>query len=107
MTEITIKGYTRKGKNGTMVSVKSYTRRVGKKGVRSPKRTKKSVNPGDELAEKVKQAVLESKPNVKPKYDLAKMTVAEAAAWDKAARKYKNLSIARIQQIEKRKNRWN
>ena len=37
MAEVSIRGYTRRGKNGTTVQVRGYTRRVGIKGVRSVK----------------------------------------------------------------------
>ena len=37
MAEVNIRGYTRRGKNGTTVQVRGYTRRVGIKGVRSVK----------------------------------------------------------------------
>ena len=37
MTEVNIRGYTRRGKNGTTVQVRGYTRRVGIKGVHSVK----------------------------------------------------------------------
>lgn len=39
MTEITIKGYSRRSRKGNLVKVNSYKRRVGKKGVISPKKT--------------------------------------------------------------------
>lgn len=47
MREITIKSYTRKGKNGKTYQVKGYTRRVGRKGMTSPKQ-----EPGEEFAQK-------------------------------------------------------
>ena len=41
MAEVTIKEHTRRGKGGKTVHVRGYTRRVGHKGVRSPKRERK------------------------------------------------------------------
>lgn len=40
MKEVTIKAHTRKSKKGKTVSVHSYSRRVGRKGTISPKRSK-------------------------------------------------------------------
>lgn len=74
MKEVTIKAYTRRSKSGKSVSVKGYTRRVGRKGVRSPKKT--SVEEGAEVI-KLKEA--------KKKYTGPYMTKEEIAAWDKAA----------------------
>lgn len=47
--EITIKEHRRKNKKGEWITVKGYTRRVGKKGVHSPK--KSSSKPGDEFVQ--------------------------------------------------------
>lgn len=52
MAEVTIKAHTRRGKGGKVVQVHSYSRRVGRKGVHSPKR-KKSEQPGEELEQKM------------------------------------------------------
>ena len=49
MAEVTIKAHTRRGKGGKTVQVRSYSRRVGKKGVHSPKREKRTEQPGEEL----------------------------------------------------------
>ena len=54
MAEVTIKAHTRRGKNGVTIQVKSYTRRVGRKGVHSPK---KSSKPGEEFEQKVQEKV--------------------------------------------------
>ena len=40
--EVTIKAHTRRGKGGKTIQVHSYSRRVGRKGVHSPKKEKKS-----------------------------------------------------------------
>lgn len=47
--EVTIREHRRKNKKGEWITVKGYTRRVGKKGVRSPK--KSSSKPGDEFVQ--------------------------------------------------------
>lgn len=75
MNEISIKSYTRRSKNGKTVTVKGYTRRVGKKGIRSPKKSKE-VNPGDELLQKL------SNPYLGPT-----MSIEEMKVWDDKARK--------------------
>lgn len=49
MAEVTIKAHTRRGKGGKTVQVRSYSRRVGRKGVHSPKREKRTEQPGEEL----------------------------------------------------------
>lgn len=54
MAEVTIRSHTRRGKGGKTVQVHSYSRRVGRKGVHSPKRDK-SEQPGEELEKKVKE----------------------------------------------------
>lgn len=48
---INIKAYTRRSKKGSTIKVKSYTRRIGRKGVRSPKRSEDHL--GKELEEVV------------------------------------------------------
>ena len=54
MAEVTIKSHTRKSKSGKSITVKSYTRRVGRKGHISPKETKsEGAAPGEELKAKV------------------------------------------------------
>ena len=53
MTEITIKAHSRRGKGGKTIQVRGYTRRVGHKGIRSPKRTKEK--PGEEFEKKVEE----------------------------------------------------
>lgn len=52
MAEVTIKAHTRRGKGGKTVQVRSYNRRVGRKGVHSPKR-EKSEQPGEELEKRM------------------------------------------------------
>ena len=53
MAEVAIKEHTRRGKGGKTVHVRGYTRRVGHKGVHSPKRERKK-DKGKEFEEKVK-----------------------------------------------------
>lgn len=50
MNEVAIKAHTRRSKSGKQIQVKGYTRRIGRKGVHSPKREK---NSGEELVAKV------------------------------------------------------
>ena len=55
MAEVEIKAHTRRTKNGKVVKVNSYTRRVGRKGIRSPKKSK-TVSPGEEFEKKAEAA---------------------------------------------------
>lgn len=79
MKEVSIKSYTRRGKNGTTISVKGYTRRVGRKGIHSPKRPKQknAAEPGEELKQKIES---------KAQYTGPKMSAEEFKAWNDAAR---------------------
>ena len=52
MAEVSIKANTRRGKEGKVIQVRSYSRRVGRKGVHSPKR-EKSEQPGEELEKRI------------------------------------------------------
>lgn len=52
MAEVSIKAHTRRGKEGKVIQVRSYSRRVGRKGVHSPKR-EKSEQPGEELEKRI------------------------------------------------------
>lgn len=61
MADITIKAHTRRGKGGKTIQVHSYSRRIGRKGVRSPKK-EKSDQPGEELERLV--AAKEERPAV-------------------------------------------
>lgn len=56
MTEVTIKSYTRRGKGGKTIQVKGYTRRVGRKGVRSPKRERSSGEEIEQIVATKKEA---------------------------------------------------
>ena len=55
MAEVTIKAYSRRGIGGKTIQVRSYTRRIGRKGIRSPKRTKEK--PGEEFEKKVEETI--------------------------------------------------
>lgn len=96
MAEINIKTHTRKGKNGKTVTVKGYTRRVGRKGIKSPKE-KSEVSPGDEFKAKADEK--------KQIYNGPKMTEKETAAWDIAARKNLNRSVGRDRQLDGKNNK--
>lgn len=52
MAEVTIRAHTRRGKDGKTIQVRGYSRRIGRKGVHSPKRDK-SEQPGEELEKKI------------------------------------------------------
>lgn len=54
MVEISIKAHTRRGKGGKTIQVRSYSRRVGRKGIHSPKRDR-SAQSGEEFESKVKE----------------------------------------------------
>lgn len=63
MAEVSIRAYTRRGKNGKTVQVRGYTRRVGRKGIHSPKL--KKTSPGEELTIKLEEK--KSAPKMSPK----------------------------------------
>lgn len=52
MAEVTIKAHTRRGKGGKTIQVHGYSRRVGRKGVHSPKRDTIGRS-GEELEKKM------------------------------------------------------
>lgn len=54
MAEVTIRAHTRRGKGGKTIQVRGYSRRVGRKGVHSPKRDK-FEQPGEEFEKKVEE----------------------------------------------------
>lgn len=96
MTEVTIKAHTRRGKDGKVVQVHSYSRRVGKKGVHSPKRKKsgKSEKSGEELEKKVIEKKKKA-PKLTPE-ELAEQR--EAIKWFKRAEaEMKSLGMTREQ----------
>lgn len=87
MSKIRVKSYVRHSKRGRhggtgkTVTVREYTRKVGRKGVKTPKDT--TVSAGDEFAA-VKEAKLKTPTSP---YKGPYMTAKELAAWDAAARK--------------------
>ena len=102
MAEVSIKSHTRRGKNGKTVQVRGYTRRVGRKGVHSPKREKAA--PGEEFEAKVEE-----------KKSAPKMSAEELAAerkriqeWEENFKKFeerrKALGMSREQYSRKIRN---
>lgn len=89
MAEVIIKAHTQMRK-GKKVAIKQYTRRVGVKGVHSPK---KSSSPGEELSDKKEQKTDSSKAassiidEIKSRNKKPNMTPEQIAEWDKAAKK--------------------
>lgn len=98
MTEVQIKEHQRKSKNGKSVTVKGYTRRVGRKGVHSPKKDKSTAaGSGEEFQAKKASAAKE-----KPKYTGPQMTEEEIRKWDAAARA---ATMSRYQSSKKPKSK--
>lgn len=90
MAEVSIKSHTRRGKNGKTIQVRGYTRRVGRKGVRSPKRERSAS--GEEFQARVKEQ--ESRSKVKE--SAPKMSAEELAAAQKKAKEW-NESFKRVE----------
>lgn len=84
MAEVAIKEHTRRGKGGKTVHVRSYTRRVGHKGVHSPKRERKK-DEGKEFEEKVNEKKQEQKPQMSP--EELKKKLKERKEWEEDARR--------------------
>ena len=84
MTEVAIKEHTRRGKGGKTVHVRGYTRRVGHKGVHSPKRERKKGE-GKEFEEKVNEKKQEKKPQMSP--EELKNELKERKEWEENARR--------------------
>lgn len=84
MAEVAIKEHTRRGKGGKTVHVRSYTRRVGHKGVHSPKRERKK-DEGKEFEEKVNEKKQEQKPQMSP--EELKKKLKERKEWEENARR--------------------
>lgn len=85
MAEVTIKSHSRRSKSGKTIQVRGYTRRVGRKGIKSPKRTKEE--PGEEFVKKVEETA--SKRPVLTKEDIERRK-----EWEK--------SFARVETERKR-----
>lgn len=58
MTEVDIREHTRRSKTGKLVKVRGYRRRVGRKGIHSPKR-EKFASAGKEFEERLKEKTQE------------------------------------------------
>lgn len=83
MAEVAIKEHTRRGKGGKTVHVSGYTRRVGHKGVHSPKRERKK-DEGKEFEEKVNEKKQEQQPQMSP--EELKEKLKERREWEEDAR---------------------
>lgn len=92
MAEVTIKAHTRRGKNGKTVQVRGYSRRVGRKGIHSPKR-EKSVKSGEEFEQKM--AEREHKRILTPEEIAAQKEVMEG--FKRAESEMKSLGMTREQ----------
>lgn len=90
--EVTIKAHTRRGKGGKTVQVHSYSRRVGRKGVHSPKRDK-SEQPGEEFEKKV--AEKKETPKLTPEEIAKRREVMES--FKRAEAEMKSLGMTREQ----------
>ena len=84
MAEVSIREHTRRGKGGKTIHVRGYTRRVGHKGVHSPKRERKK-DAGKEFEEKINEKKQEQKPQMSPE-ELKKM-LKERREWEEDARR--------------------
>lgn len=112
MAEVAIKEHTRRGKGGKTVHVRGYTRRVGHKGVHSPKRERKK-DKGKEFEEKVNEKKREQQPQMSP--EELKEKLKERREWEEDARRAekerKSLGMSRerysyykVRQEKKQKN---
>ena len=112
MAEVAIKEHTRRGKGGKTVHVRGYTRRVGHKGVHSPKRERKK-DKGKEFEEKVNEKKQEQQPQMSP--EEIKRKLDERREWEEDARRAekerKSLGMSRerysyykVRQEKKHKN---
>lgn len=112
MTEVAIKEHTRRGKGGKTVHVRGYTRRVGHKGVHSPKRERKK-DEGKEFEEKVNEKKQEQKPQMSP--EELKKKLKERKEWEEDARRAEEerkslgmskekYSFYKVQQQKKKQN---
>lgn len=112
MAEVAIKEHTRRGKGGKTVHVRGYTRRVGHKGVHSPKRERKK-DEGKEFEEKVNEKRQEQKPQMSP--EELKKKLKERKEWEedasRAEKERKSLGMSKekysfhkVQQQKKKHN---
>lgn len=111
MAEVAIKEHTRRGKGGKTVHVRGYTRRVGHKGVHSPKRERKK-DEGKEFEEKVNEKKQEQ-PQMSP--EELKEKLKERREWEEDARRAEEerkslgmskerYSFYKVQQQKKKQN---
>lgn len=83
MAEVSIREHTRRGKGGKTIHVHGYTRRVGHKGVRSPKRDRKKEGEGKEIEEKIQEKKSkEEQPKMSP--EEYKKKLKERMEWEAA-----------------------
>lgn len=92
MAEVTIRAHTRRGKGGKTVQVRGYNRRVGRKGVHSPKRDK-SEQPGEEFEKKVEEK--KETPKLTPEEIAQRREVMEG--FKRAEAEMKSLGMSREQ----------
>lgn len=92
MAEVTIRAHTRRGKGGKTIQVRGYSRRVGRKGVHSPKRDK-SEQPGEEFEKKVEEK--KGTPKLTPEEIAQRREVMEG--FKRAEAEMKSLGMSREQ----------
>lgn len=92
MAEVTIKAHTRRGKGGKTIQVRGYNRRVGRKGIHSPKRDK-SKQPGEEYEKKVEEK--KETPKLTPEEIAQRREVMEG--FKRAEAEMKSLGMSREQ----------
>lgn len=91
MVEVAIKAHTRRSKKGKTIQVRSYSRRVGRKGIHSPKRG--SEKPGEEYERKVEAK--NEEPKLTPKEIAQQKEVMEG--FKRAAAEMKSLGMSKEQ----------
>ena len=92
MAEVTIKAHTRRGKGGKTIQVHSYSRRVGRKGVNSPKK-EKSEQPGEEYEKRASEK--KETPKLTPEEIAQRREVMEG--FKRAEAEMKSLGMSREQ----------
>lgn len=102
MAEVTIKAHTRRGKGGKSIQVRSYSRRIGKKGVYSPKKEKLN-KAGEEYEKKIleKNKAL----NLTPEDIIKRMEVMEGFKRAEAERKSLGMSKERYSRYKSREQK--
>lgn len=92
MAEVIIRAHTRRGKGGKTIQVRGYSRRVGRKGVHSPKRDK-SEQPGEELEKRASEK--KETPKLTPEEIAQRREVIEG--FKRAEAEMKSLGMSREQ----------